>query len=493
MKKYKAEIAAAVLITFFGVLGLATTALAAPNYRIERTILPETTAIYELGTTTKTWYRGYFDGICFAADCRTSWPGGLTGSTGQVAYFSGTDTPVGTSTIFIATNSKVGIGTTTPAQTFSVAGSGLISGTLTFADTGGTTGGSIRWTQSTSKLEIFGGSTGFEINNSVGNVKIYRNGTSASNLLNVTSTGLTGASGTQTALLVDPTITQSGTASYNALLVNVTESSTGSGTRRLISAQLAGSDRFSVNSLGLATMTSASTTNFSASTALYGSFPSAVWLADANNLATAASAQTCTNQFFRALSAAYSVTCATVQSEDINLADTFVWSGAHDFGGASDLEIPNGSNPTVDAIGEIALDTTSNRLLVASSTNASYPIVYGAEREATLADLSTSTLAYKGAFAAAGTTTLNLGAPSYGELITKIACYTDAGTTTIRYGDGTNWMSYIQCGSGTDTIEKTVGSNNSFTSREKRKLEVGTLVGSMNNVTITVTSLISRD
>lgn len=60
------------------------------------------------------------------------------------------------------------------------------------------------------------------------------------------------------------------------------------------------------------TATNASTTNLSAATSLYGSFASAVWLADANKLATAATTQTCTNQFFRSLSAAYAVTCAAV-------------------------------------------------------------------------------------------------------------------------------------------------------------------------------------
>lgn len=35
-----------------------------------------------------------------------------------------------------------------------------------------------------------------------------------------------------------------------------------------------------------------------------------------------------------------------------------VWTGAHDFGGADSLEIPNGASPTVDAAGEIAVDTT---------------------------------------------------------------------------------------------------------------------------------------
>lgn len=34
------------------------------------------------------------------------------------------------------------------------------------------------------------------------------------------------------------------------------------------------------------------------------------------------------------------------------------WTGVHDFGGATSFEIPNGAAPTVDAAGEIAIDTT---------------------------------------------------------------------------------------------------------------------------------------
>ena len=48
--------------------------------------------------------------------------GGLTGTTGQVAYFSGTDTAVGTSTLFISTAGNVGIGTTAPGSRFEVVG-----------------------------------------------------------------------------------------------------------------------------------------------------------------------------------------------------------------------------------------------------------------------------------------------------------------------------------------------------------------------------------
>jgi len=41
----------------------------------------------------------------------------------------------------------------------------------------------------------------------------------------------------------------------------------------------------------------------------------------------------------------------------------FVPTGAWDFGGATSLELPNGTNPTVDATGEIAFDTTDGTLV----------------------------------------------------------------------------------------------------------------------------------
>jgi hypothetical protein len=39
------------------------------------------------------------------------------------------------------------------------------------------------------------------------------------------------------------------------------------------------------------------------------------------------------------------------------------FTGVHDFGGATSIEIVNGANPTVDALGEIAVDSTANQLL----------------------------------------------------------------------------------------------------------------------------------
>ena len=58
------------------------------------------------------------------------------------------------------------------------------------------------------------------------------------------------SSGAQTLLSVSPTISQSGTAGYTALLVNANELSLGTGSRNLIDAQVNGSTRFKVDSSG---------------------------------------------------------------------------------------------------------------------------------------------------------------------------------------------------------------------------------------------------
>lgn len=66
-------------------------------------------------------------------------------------------------------------------------------------------------------------------------------------------TALSASSSTQTVFAIQPTISQSGSAGYNALLVNPTESTTGSGSKRLITAQVAGTDKFYLNNDGTAT------------------------------------------------------------------------------------------------------------------------------------------------------------------------------------------------------------------------------------------------
>lgn len=80
------------------------------------------------------------------------------------------------------------------------------------------------------------------------------------------STGITGnltsmigtyqaTTGTQSMFTINPTINQSGTASYEALAVNVTETSTGSGSKTLFRVSTGGTSRFSIDNGGVVTAT----------------------------------------------------------------------------------------------------------------------------------------------------------------------------------------------------------------------------------------------
>lgn len=64
------------------------------------------------------------------------------------------------------------------------------------------------------------------------------------------NSGLNASSGTQNAVSIASTINQSGTAGYNALLIDLTQTATGSGTKNLINAQVGGTSQFTVNTAG---------------------------------------------------------------------------------------------------------------------------------------------------------------------------------------------------------------------------------------------------
>jgi hypothetical protein len=62
---------------------------------------------------------------------------------------------------------------------------------------------------------------------------------------------LSGSSTSQFALKIAPTLAQTATAGYTALLVNVTETTVGSGAKRLIDAQVGSASKFSVDNAGV--------------------------------------------------------------------------------------------------------------------------------------------------------------------------------------------------------------------------------------------------
>lgn len=114
------------------------------------------------------------------------------------------------------------------------------------SDVGGT--GTVR------PIRIISGNTTFGINESTQSLVFTR--TTPSTVLTLfdlttAGTGLSGTSSSQYGMRINPTINQSSTAGYTMLLINPTESATGSGAKLLADFQVGGVSKFSVNNAGV--------------------------------------------------------------------------------------------------------------------------------------------------------------------------------------------------------------------------------------------------
>ena len=94
--------------------------------------------------------------------------------------------------------------------------------------------------------------------NASGGVTISRHGTSL-DLLRITSSSMAHTSAVQAGLSITPTINQSATGGYAGILLNVTETATGSGSKSLIDLQVASTSRYRVDNLGNVIVASAAT------------------------------------------------------------------------------------------------------------------------------------------------------------------------------------------------------------------------------------------
>ena len=146
------------------------------------------------------------------------------------------------------------------------------------------------------------------------------------------------------------------------------------------------------------------------------------------------------------------------------------------------LDIPSSTNPTVDAEGEIAINTTaassSLRYFDGTAERVLSPIV---ERSFSFAS---TTLDYMGDFGAAGTTTILLMNSDRPITLTDIYCKTNTGTTSIQFSDGTNKTDELRCGPNGTEDDGTLA-NSTWTRREDFKIEVGSSVGTPGNITVT--------
>ena len=178
------------------------------------------------------------------------------------------------------------------------------------------------------------------------------------------------------------------------------------------------------------------------------------------------------------------VTCTdclnATEIEDIYLLDDGdTGTGVYDFGGTTSFEITNGTGPTVDAAGEIAVDTTAGQLKWFDGRNTH--IVTGTTTKSF--NIASTTADGSGNMFNSATTTFVLS--NFPDPITLLSWYCQATTTgsvSVRFGDGTNWTNSSSCSTGGSTVAT---SNNTFTAYEQFLVQIGTAASNPNRVTIT--------
>lgn len=152
--------------------------------------------------------------------------------------------------------------------------------------------------------------------------------------------------------------------------------------------------------------------------------------------------------------------------EDIFLFNSGdVGTGAYDFGGATDFEIPNSANPTVNASGEIAIDTT------AASTSLRF---YDGTAERYLYETKPRTFYYATTTSVAGTTTMRIAGNEHQPTYTSLGCTSEGGTFNVQIGDGSASSTMHTSSTGNTTSFTTQSSNNSFSMGEVLYISFGT-------------------
>ena len=159
---------------------------------------------------------------------------------------------------------------------------------------------------------------------------------------------------------------------------------------------------------------------------------------------------------------------------------TITGLGIWDLGGATSFEIPNGTGPTVDTTGEIAIDTTTGQLKFFDGADTH--IITGTTTKSF--NIASTTLDAMGKDFKTGTTTLLLA--NFPEAMTLRAFYCTAsttGTALVRFGDPTgNYTETSTCTTGGLTSTVT---NNTWTAYEGFTVQASSTAGAVSRITVT--------
>lgn len=321
----------------------------APIMSQERTLIPETDSLYDLGTSTKAWREVWLDRLCLTADtCYTALSAGGAFEWTPQSYGVSTSTTLG----LLAGMFSVG------SSTISNGDLHISGGKISFdADASSAAANSIF--RSSNTLVARAGTSGLELRNS-GNAVVFKfDGSNNLSAPFLTSNGFVKTSGGTGALSVDTT---SYLSSYDAFSHSTNFGATFSASSSPLWARgtpvsLAASSTswFDQVNVGSTTAGTMATSTFYGNVDVKGylqndSISNALVVDSTGGTLVAYTGTTCTNQFVRSLNALGSATCATVGASDVSLANLTATSN----GGLLFSGTYNGSTART-----IGLDTTS--------------------------------------------------------------------------------------------------------------------------------------
>ena len=349
-------------------------------------------------------------------------------------FFVGNDAGAvqATSTLFLSSTGKVGIGTTTPGFPLVIQ---TTDSTYSKLQSSATNKDSA-WVFNDGTNEVYNGLLAGS-GGGAGNWAVYNGGV----VLIASSTGRIGIGGVNISGMLD--ITASDARNYTGLQINQEDTSSAIG----LNLVMAGT--------GIALQVDGAGTGYS------GIFNNGnVGILDASP----ASALTVgSGDLFQVNSSG-----AIVAITGISTA-----TGVYDFGGATSLEIPNGATPLTGTTGQIAVDTTSDQFHY-----------YGASATSTLINYQSSSFTYATSTAWTATTTIPLGVAWEAETWSGVKCFTNTGTLNVDFYDGTNRMGTFNASTTVGTIA--LGTNNTFTASEKRYVDVGTPASTPTKISCTI-------
>lgn len=237
------------------------TVSAAPTVNIFRTLLPETTATYDLGSVLKVWNNLYVNQICLSADCKSAWPTGGGGSGGG-SWSTTTSQVVGRLINYPNNNTDiVNIGSTSTTTGKFWFDPNTSTSFLTTANipklSNLTSNGFVKTSGGDGTLSV---DTATYLSSVTADSPLSGSGTSGSHLTLSTAGTWSGNAGTATALASGRTISISGDLTYTSPSFDGTGNVTAAGTLATVNSNVGTFNTLTVNGKGL--VTAASNTSY---------------------------------------------------------------------------------------------------------------------------------------------------------------------------------------------------------------------------------------